>query len=260
MASTTYVRDILYRVSDALQDLRPQFTRWTQLSLVTYLNDGQRAIAKYVPSSCSRVDAIKLSAGTKQSLSFIPAANTIPGDGSSPTDTVGNSLLTVVRNMGSDGMTPGDAIRLQDRSALDMYEPSWHTETGTKIIGFTYDPRTPKVFYVTPGVPADTDLWVEASFLADPANISATGDYGYQGSNTTKISVDDKFIDDLVNYMLARAYSKESEVGANAQLAATYGSQFVSSINAQAAAMTGVNPNLQALPQNTHTSTPVSEA
>ena len=259
MSANILVRDVFFRVSDALQDLSPQFKRWTQASLVTYLNDGQRAIAKYVPPSCSRVDAVKLVAGTKQSISKIPAGSVIPGDGSTAVDVNGNALMSVIRNMGSNGLTPGNAVRLVDREVLDLYSPGWHTATDTTISGFAYDPRTPKVFYVTPGVPASPAVWAELSYIADPADVSAGGSYGYQGSDTTKISVDDKYLDDLVNYILARAYGKESESAANQALSTMYGQMFVSSINAQATALTGVNPNLQSLP-NGIASTPVERA
>ena len=259
MAANTLVRDVLFRVSDALQDLRPQFTRWTQASLITYLNDGQRAIAKYVPQACSRVDSVKLVAGTKQSLSFIPAASVIPSDGSTAIDINGNALMSVIRNMGADGLTPGNAVRLVDREILDLYSPSWHTETGAAVSGYVYDPRTPKVFYVTPGVPASTPVWAELSFIADPADVSADGSYGYQDSDTTKISVDSKYLDDLVNYILARSYGKDAESASNQALSTMYGQLFVSSINAQATALTGVNPNMQSVPSG-NASTPAERA
>jgi hypothetical protein len=260
MSANTLVRDVLFRVSDALQDLKPQFKRWTQASLVTYLNDGQRAIAKYVPPSCSRVDAVKLVPGTKQSLALIPAASVIPGDGSDAIDVSGNGLLSVVRNLGADGLTVGNAIRIVDHDILDLYSPGWHKETGAEVSGFVYDPRTPKIYYVTPGAPATTDVWVELSYLADPADISSSGDYGYQGTNGAVISVDNKFTDDLVNYILARAYGKDGENASNQALSTTYGQMFVSSINAQATALTGVNPNLHSLPANPLSSTPRGNA
>ena len=46
MAATILVADALYRASTQLQDMKPQFTRWTERELVMWLNDGQRAIAK----------------------------------------------------------------------------------------------------------------------------------------------------------------------------------------------------------------------
>jgi hypothetical protein len=248
MAANTLVKDVLYRVSDALHDLSPQFQRWTSRSLVVALNDGQIAIAKYIPTACSRVDAVKLAPGTKQSISSIASGSVIPGDGSTPAAVNGNALTSVIRNMGANGSTVGRAIRLVDREVLDLNTPDWHTTTGTAVSEFVFDPRSPKNFYVNPGVPSTSNVWVELSYLADPAAVPPGGTYDWSGSDTTKISIDDKFVDDLVSYILARAYLKDAENAANAGLYATYAQQFVSSINAQAAAITGVNPNLKTLP------------
>lgn len=257
MASSTLVKDVLYRVSAQLHDISPQFTRWTQRELVLWLNDGQKAIAKYMPSSCSRVDAVKLAQGTKQSIEKILAANVLPGDGSSPSDVYGHYLQTVVRNMGANGVTPGNSIRVVDREVLDANNPSWHTSTASSVSQYTFDPRYPKIFYVAPGVPAG-GLWVEISYLANPVEVPVLGSYGMDGADQTKISVDDKYVDDLVNYILARAYMKDAEFAANGNLATAHANMFTSSINAQVAALTGVNPNLQSLPMNPNASVPAA--
>jgi hypothetical protein len=256
MASTTLVKDVLYRVSVQLHDISPQFTRWTQRELVSALNDGQKAIAKYMPSSCSRVDAVKLKAGTKQSIETILAADIKPGDGSTAATVLGHYLQSVVRNMGADGLTPGNAIRIADREILDTNTPNWHTQTGAAVSIYTFDPRQPKVFYVSPGVPSATSVWVELSFLANPIEISPSGSYGMDGTSTVTISVDDKYVDDLVNYILARAYMKDAEFAGNGGLAATHTNLFTGSINAQVVALTGVNPNLRALPMNPNVPAP----
>ena len=256
MASSILVKDALYRVSAQLHDISPQFTRWTQRELTSWLNDGQKAIAKYLPSSCARVDAIKLVAGTKQSIESILAANVKPGDGSTAANVYGHFLQTITRNMGADGLTPGRAIRVVDREILDVNSPDWHTSALTPTGQFTFDPRFPKVFYVNPGVPATGAWWVEASYLANPVEIPIGGSYGMDGTDTTKISVDDKYIDDLTSYVLARAYMKDAEFAGNANMAAAHTAMFTSSINAQVAALTGVNPNLQSLPMNPNVPTP----
>lgn len=250
MASSILVRNLFEQVSRHLTDFAPQFTSWTQVELLSFLNDGQRAIAKYLPTACSRIDSIKLAPGARQSIDFIPSANIIPGDGSAAADVRGNALLSVSHLMGADGATPGRALRIVDRDVLDASQPSWHvvsvgaTATPTQ---YTYDPRNPKIFYVCPGVPASPALWAEVSYLADPAAIP-DGNYAASGASTTKLSIDDKFFDDLVNYIMARAYMKESEFAANANLSASHTNLFTSSINAQSVALTGVNPNLTTLP------------
>jgi hypothetical protein len=258
MASSTLVKDVLYRVSAQLHDISPQFTRWTQRELVSWLNDGQKAIAKYLPSSCARVDAVKLTPGTKQSIESIAQASILPGDGSSPSLVMGHYLQSVVRNMGANGSTPGRAIRVADREILDVNSPDWHSQTANTVSQFIFDPRTPKVFYVSPGVPVSPAVWVEISYLANPVEVNTSGSYGMDGSDTTKISVDDKYTDDLVNYILARAYMKDAEFATNGNQAGAHAQMFTGSINAQVVALTGVNPNLRSLPLNPNL--PVTQA
>lgn len=252
MASSILVRDVLEQVSRHLTDFAPQFEGWTQVELLSYLNDGQRAIAKYLPSSCSRIDSIRLAPGTRQTVATILAADIIPGDGSSAADVHGNAVLSVSHLMGADGATPGRALRIVDRDVLDASQPGWHvvaasaTATPTQ---YTFDPRNPKTFYVCPGVPSAVALWAEVSYLADPVAIP-DGNYAATGGSTVKLSIDDKYADDLINYLMARAYMKESEFAANANLSASHTNLFTSSINAQATALTGVNPNLTTLPMS----------
>lgn len=256
MAANTYVKDVLYRVSTQLHDISPQFQRWTQKELVLWLNDGQRAIAKYVPTSCSRVDAIKLTPGTKQSISRIPADRVIPGDGSVAAAVSGISLMSLIRNMGANGTSVGRAIRLVDRDVLDTNSPNWHSEADTSVSSYVFDPRTPDIFYVSPGAHPTTSVWVEASFIADPIDVPTTGNYAHDGTDTTKVSIDDTFVDDLTDYVLFRAYSKDAENAANLTLAAGYASQFKSSIESHAKVITGINPNIQLLAGNPLPSTP----
>jgi len=247
MASTKTVRVLLGQVSTQLHDVSPQFTRWTEPELVAWLNDAQLAVAKYMPQACSRVDVVRLAPGTKQSIESISAAAIIPGDGSSPANVTGVALLDVRRNMGANGTTPGKVLRIVDREILDSISPEWHTKTGVPN-QYVFTPTTPKVFYVSPGVTGT--VWVELAFIAVPKLIVSNGSFGYDGNSTETISVADTYSDDLINYILARAYMKDAEFAANQQLAAAHTALFTSSINAQAAALTGVNPNLQSLPFN----------
>lgn len=253
MASTILAKDVLYRASVQLLDVPNgtlQFKRFTERELLAWLNDGQRVIAKYLPSSCARIDAVKLAAGTRQSISSVAAASIIPGDGSAASTRRGSQLLDVIRNMGSNGATPGVPIRAVSREVLDTFSPGWHSVTAAAVTEFVFDPRQPTSFYVSPGVPAATAVWVELSWVTLPAEIPyAAGSMVFDtGTSTVTISIDDQFVDDLVNYIVARAMMKDAEVVGNLQLAAGYVNLFTSSINAQAQALTGVNPNLAMLP------------
>lgn len=248
MAASTLIKEVLYRASDLLHDLNPQFKRWTQKAMVNYLNDGQIAIAKYLPQSCSRVDAVKLSTGTRQNIDKLLAASIKPGDGSTAVDTYGVAFLDILNNMGADGLTPGAAVRVVERDMLDAMDPDWHTRTGSAVEGVAFDTRFPRTFFVTPGVTGN--VWVNLAYIAIPAKVPNVGteDYGHAGTNTTVISISDVHMDDLVNYIMARAYLRDGEVSTSALQARNYTSLFAESINAQVKTATGTNPNLKALP------------
>lgn len=249
MASTTLVRELLFRVSDQLVDTDPQFTRWTQRTLVNAVNDGQRVIAKFLPSSCSRVDAIKLVPGTRQSIEVVPAIRIKPGDGSTAVERHGIRLISApIRNLGADGLTPGAATRVVDRYTLDSSDPNWHIATGKAVRQVVYDPLTPQVFWVSPGVPAATDVWLELPWLPEPLEVPAGGDYAKDGSDTTKLSIDDRMVDDLMNYVLARAQMRDAEFAVAAGAAGAHAQLFAASINAQAVAAGLPNPKLTGLP------------
>lgn len=248
--ATTLVKEVFHRAGILLNDLNPQFRRWTELEFVYWLNDGQRAIAKYVPIAATRVDAVKLAKGSRQSLALIQAASIVPGDGSTPADVQGLSLTDIVRNMGIDGATPGASISVVSRELLDAYSRMWHASRASRVIEhYTYDPTTPQHFYVYP--PAAEGVWVEINYCADPKPVPApaqAGAYGKDGASTQTITLDDRWADDLLNYVVARAWMKDAEHAGNAASVQLYSGLFINSINAQVAALTGKNPNLRNLP------------
>lgn len=255
MAGTITVREVLRRVSVLLQDNDPQFSRQPETELVDWLNDAQRAIYTFLPSACSRIDAIRLTPGTLQSIESIPVAYCKPGDGSTPiVEVVGAMLLDVVCNMGEDGVTHGAAVRAitDGREVLDTLVPNWHTAKDVTIINWVYDPRTPRRFYVYPGAHATTPVWVRIALVAEPVVIANTGTPGAElypasGSSTVKISVHDEHVDDLVNYCCARALMKNAQFS-TATNAGAFTQMFMGSINAKSQALLGYNPNLKHLP------------
>lgn len=253
MARTYLVRNFLDSVLITLQDISPPYERWTEVELVRYLNFGQMAIATYLPHAGSRVDAIKLAPGTRQDLTQVLAANLKPSDGSAAVDTYGVSLVDVVRSMGQDGQTPGRIIRRVDQYTKDTNDPDWHTRTAPTPTTFIADGRVPKTFYVSPGVPSSPAVWVEVKWMAAPNAVPAGGAPGSpvylaSGGSTATLGIDDQFVDDLRNYVLGMAYLKGTKNEGNAAKAALHTQAFTGSINAKAAAVGAVNPNLTALP------------
>ena len=253
MASTERVKDVVWRISVLLQDTATQFLRWPEKELIQWLNDGQASIVKYLPLTCARILTVKLRAGTLQSIASIATSDCKLEDGSTPGATIyGTQFLKPHRNMGTDGATPGRAIRMVEADVLDNQDRDWHTRTDSIVTAVVYDPRTPRNFYVTPGIKSTSTAWMQLSLAAQPTAIPNTGTpgselYAAAGSSTTTISIDDEFVPELVDYVVARANLKDSK-HADKAAAQFHTERFLSSLNAKAAVVTGTNPNLTVLP------------
>lgn len=211
------VQDIIDRVTDLLldKDRGDDEARWKDDELVRWINDSRMAILVRRPSACSKVANLILDAGTQQN---------IPADGV--------VLLDVIRNMGVDGTTIGRAIRRTDRQNIDDVDPDWHIATGSAVISqYTYDDRTPYIFFVSP--PAIAGTQVAISYAAIPAEIAATTD-------TLEIGLEN--LDAVVNYVAYRAKSKDSEY-ANAGEAQAYYGAFNDALGVVKQAQAETSPN-----------------
>ena len=214
---TITANTLITRVQTLMQDTTG--VRWPNAELLNYLNDGQREICALRPDANSVLAAIPLAAGTKQ---------TIPS--------TGIMLIDVIRNMGS-GSTPGQAIRKVPREMLDSSVPNWHIVTAAAVtLHYTFDPKAPRNFYVYP--PANGSTQVEALYSAAPADVAAVG-------NT--ITLDDIYANALMDYMMFRAYSKDTEFAGNADRATAYRQSFENSLGlkAQGDASNVKNPNIK---------------
>lgn len=260
MAGSILVRDLTLAVSTVLQDDNPQFTRYSEKDVIDVLNDGRRALHKFLPAAFSRVEPVKLKPGVVQSIESVPAASIKPGDGVALNAPVlGSLVLDVLYNMGADGLTPGRAIRpvMGGREALDAVDPMWPAATpDTTVRHFIFDPKMPRNFLAVPPVHAATPVWVMMSWVAMPEALPEGAALGQQSvyavgqANAAKtVGVHDEHKDDLVNYACARLLLRNSqEVAASGIGAAGFAQMFVASINAKAMSIMGYNPNLKQLP------------
>lgn len=221
---------ILTRAVDIIQDATN--VRWPEAELLRWLSDGQREVVIHKPEANVTNTSLQLAAGnTKQSL---PAA--------------GLQLIDVVRNLGSNGTTPGRAVRLVAREVLDAQRPDWHTEAGASAVKhFVFDARDPRTFYVYPQ-PLSA-FYLEVIYSVAPADLTA-------GSSVLTLS--DIYANALLDYVLYRAYSKDAEYAGNANRAVAHYSAFANSIGIKTAndrsrgpsANSPMNPNYPATPGN----------
>jgi len=212
-------QNVLQRVVITLLD--PNAVRWPTAELVRYLNDGQRDIALVRPDATSTTATMALAAGARQTL-----------------PSVGAKLLEVIRNTSGTKR----AIRLVDRVILDAQNPNWYNITGvTEIRHYTFDPREPRIFYVYPPA-ASTGASAELIYSAYPTDITEPSAGALYSAVTGNISVADIYVNALVNYILYRAYSKDSENTQNAALAASFYQLYQNLLGVELSGTTGVAP------------------
>lgn len=212
-------QSIIQRVVITLQDTTS--IRWPANELVRYLNDGQREVAMLRPDATVTNATKALSAGAKQSL---------PADGA--------KLLDITRNTSGSKR----AVRMTTRTILDSQLPNWQNATAvTEILHYTYDPRDPKVFYVYPPAAA-ADASVEIVYSAYPAGITEPADGALYTAITGNIALPDIYANPLADYVLYRAYTKDTEFAGNAARAQAHYGAFTGALNAELSGTAGVTP------------------
>lgn len=168
--------DVTYqRIKKSGADGDPNWLDW--------LNDAQRAVVLVRPDANAVVQAMQLTAGTKQAL---PSG--------------GLRLLGVTRNMGSGGSTPGRTIRFIERESLDDLAPSWHAATGaspTKEVVYD-EKKAPTTFYVNPPAPG-TSWYIEVELSKVPTDVT--------DPDAGNISLADIYAGPMQAWMLHRAYA-----------------------------------------------------
>lgn len=205
--ATVTVDSTLERAAVLLQDSTN--IRWPLTELLNWLNDGQREVVLRKPNASVRNTDFPLAVGTKQA---------IPPDGV--------QLIDVVRNL------PGNSIRIVDREILDAQVSDWHTLQPTKAVRhFCYSEMDLKNFYVFP--PNDGTGTVELIYSASPVNAVLGG----------VISIDDIYQSALLDYIMYRAYSKDSEYAADSARVTTHYTAFTNSLGGKLQMEVGASPN-----------------
>ncbi len=213
-------QSIIRRVVETIHDNTS--IRWPINELVRYLNDGQREIILYRPDAMVTMAPVTLVAGTRQS---IPAT--------------GSKLIDITRNTAAAGTKR--AIRHCSREILDSQSPGWHALTGTiDTLHYMYDPRDPKTFYVYP--PALATTVVEVIYSSLPTDIAEPADGELYTAVLGNISVPDIYGNTLQDYILYRAYTKDSEYAGNAARAQAHYGAFVNALGTEIKATVMVAP------------------
>ena len=211
---TITAQSIIDKAKITLQDTTG--VRWPDSELLAYLNDGQREVCIKRPDAVSVLANVTLTTGTRQ---------TIPD--------AGTAILRAVRNMGTNGTTPGRAIRHVSLDLLDSNIPNWHAAApSAEVLHVAVDVRMPQHFYVYP--PATSGTQIEVLYAAPPAVLV---------SAASVISVDDVFATPLYDYLCFRAYTKDQDSTGNAERAKAHRDLFDGVMDSKAQADAAMAPS-----------------
>lgn len=211
---TILASTIIDRVAKQLVDTTNVI--WARADLLDWLSVGQRLITMLQPNATNTISSVKLNAGTRQS---------IPSDGW--------LLLDILRNMGTDGSTPGSAIRIVSRKLLDAYRPTWHSDVATSAVqNYLFDLQDQTAFFVYP--PSNGLNYIEINYSAIPAALA---------SESTPIGVPDAYEEALLHYVMYRALTKNADFAASPQ-ADSYLNLFNAVMGSKVTAEQANNPNV----------------
>ncbi len=203
-------------VQDILTDARailidPVAVRWTDAELILWLNDAMRQCVLIKPDCNPITEEFVCVAGYKQSFSTLALDLVL--------------LLDVVANTSTGGGTE-TAVTFIKRNVLDTEDPTWRSVTETtEIQHYMYNTRQRDIFYVYP--PATVGSTLELVYAAVPTAVTVVGD---------TVPLQDIYGPSLVNYVVWRAFSKDSDFAGNMQLAGGYYSAFVQGLTGKLAA------------------------
>lgn len=196
--ATMTVFSILNRVNTLLNDAA--WVRWPKQELLDYYNDAAKAIVLMRPDAHTKNHTFSCVPGTRQTL---------------PADAL--RLIEVVRNAG------GSVIRYVPRKALDDSYPDWHVAANAaKVSAYTYDERDPKTFYLYPGPAAAHVVDVIYSVAPQSKILSEV-----EEPSPAIADLDDIYINPIIDFMMYRAFSKDSEYSANSNRAAGHYNAFL---------------------------------
>ncbi len=172
--------EIIRRFQTVMMDQKA--IRWTLQEALDWMNDGASEIVLRRPASRALTEQIQLVDGTFQ----------VASDGSA-------QVLDVIRNISANGK-PGKPIRIVDRQQLDDAEPDWHNKRQAPTRHYMIDERSPTTFYVYP--PAVDGAIVEMLVSKPPPKVTAPTDL---------VDMRPEFLSAILNWMMYRAHSKDSE-------------------------------------------------
>lgn len=229
------VRELFEKAGILLNDTGKLTTRRNTLSeLCGWVNDGINAIILQKPSATSKTVSLPLVRGT---LQHIP-------------DGYVSILRPVVNNRvsGSDNK-PRRIITVVDKEQIDALNNTWHDPFSVRyaqqVKHFIFDEMNPRAFYVYPGNDGTGNIDVVLS--AEPAKITALNPDQPEDLSSYEIEIplDDIYFGVLLDYVLYRARSKDTQDAGSATRAVLHYQQFANALGIKINVEANTSPNVK---------------
>lgn len=227
--STITGQTIATKVQKLLHD--ETAVRWTEDELVGWINSAQKEVVLYKPNSITRTLAYQLDPGTFQNVADKAGfANVI-------------QLLDVVRSPATGG---GRALTNISREILDSTLPDWHNATATAVpLHYIHNPLDPKNFYVYP--PNTGAGSVQILVAVEPTDLS---------SLASTLSLDSIYESVVIDYVMYRAFSKDTEHTANMQRSVGHYNAFMAALKGKFQMEAALSADAQYAPSQQRTQQP----
>lgn len=177
--------------------------------LITIYNNTNKKIVTLRPQAYTRIEPMALAPGNKQQ---------IPSDGL--------ATIGVLRNMGTDGQTPGRVIRPTDGPTMTTMVPTYATDTATEQVEDWWPILDyPEQFYIYP--PNDGTGYVEVEMSkAPPQTVYDAGALWESEASP----FNDNYLDAQINGMLFQAYDDDTDIPGNTPRSQLYYGRFLQAL------------------------------
>lgn len=184
------VGKIIEHVSSQLNDqgFKLEYVRWKRETQLEYMNEALKEIGAHRPDAFTRTESLALVAGTKQSVGAFKTLKNLHDINGIPVHESDANLLAAF--MPYDYCAP----KVQYRNGSPTYSIKSFAVSGTDS----------KVFYVSPPVPQGLTPTVTATLIGEAPELTLA-DWD------TELAMEDKFYNNLLDFMQARAYELDNE-------------------------------------------------
>lgn len=184
-----YITDASTQLND--QYLGREFTRWTRASLLMYLNGALSELSSHKPETFLEHVTLPLVAGRRQSIADT-YKSLVSIDTNADGSQVHESDIDLIRTFSPYSCCAGEVV-------FDSFGNPDFT-----VKSYAIDPKDTKSFYVSPEIPTGIAINVSATVTKNPVKY-VLADVG------VTVPVDSKYEENIMDYILGRAYDIDSE-------------------------------------------------